>query len=143
MEPINIPRIQLVEFTIPMEPYSQQHGLKWNKYSRKPYNDPKKTLYLDTIIGESKHLAPKEPYSGPLGMELRFFLKREKGEQLEGLAWQEAPDCDNLAKSFCDGLAKAKFVKNDCMIAHWELWKFWAEADLFPRVSVTFYQYKP
>lgn len=129
-----------LKFMIPIEPVSQQHGLRANFRFKRLYNDEKKTQYILQIIEESKHYAPVEPPSGALDVSYIFYLK----DPGTGLAIEDsASDGDNLQKSFQDALSKAKFWKNDRNIVRWMGEKKWCEPDLFPRVEVTIKEYKP
>jgi Holliday junction resolvase RusA-like endonuclease len=64
---------------------------------------------------------PTTPYEGPLQLELVWQYPWRKSEKksvrLAGSApCSTRPDCDNLAKLFCDQMGKANFFKDDGQI---------------------------
>ena len=125
----------MIHFIIPISASSQQHGTRWNRYSRKPYSDPKKKAYIASLIAECGHHAPPAPLTGCLEVQYIFHLEDPAGEH-SGLAEDSPNDGDNLQKSVQDGLSKAKFWRNDKLIVHWDGWKLWSDKELFPRVEI-------
>lgn len=141
MEPLAV-----VEATILVSPRSVQHGLrvgavgKGSKRKAVTYSDGAKKLYASEIIRESKHLAPEKPLSGGIIFCATFYLPHDGSKS--GPAWQQGPDdpdLDNIEKGTIDGLVKAGFMKNDCMIYAHNTVKVWAD-ELGPRIELKLIQ---
>ena len=132
----------VISFTIPVAPISVQHGARANFRARRFYTDSTKKRYTDAIIAEVAHHVPEKPLTGPLEVEYRFYIERP--ESVTSFTAEGAScDWDNLSKGTQDALSKAKLWKNDKQIVHAEVWKLYAEPDLFPRIEVTIKEYKP
>ena len=135
--------IREINFTIPIEPKSVQHGARTNFRSRRFYNDKEKTAYISRIIEESTHHKPDKPNNGPVSVAMRFYLPRPEWVKAEPMielpAWAIGgghPDDDNLYKGTKDALTKAGFWINDSQIIESRLRCFWASSLLFPRIEV-------
>lgn len=138
-----------MKFTILITPQSVQHGAR-ARLVRRPYprivfyNDDAKSQFMDSVVGECKHLMPKEPLEGPLAVGYKFYLPRPKTgknskppKEEPEYAWAYAgTDVGNIEKGVTDSLTKAGAWKNDCQIAKVTAEKFYAEEGLFPRIEV-------
>ena len=110
-----------IQFILPITPKSIQHGSRIRRGGKGMFNDPAKQLYYDQIVEHARFDAPKEPWEGPIGMQLIFYLPRPKKYMGKGypddvIFVTGNPDVTNLIKGTEDGLSKAGFWKNDSQV---------------------------
>lgn len=61
-------------------------------------------------------MRPKQALEGPLRLDLSFYMPRPKAHP-KAVYHASRPDFDNLAKSVCDSLTKARWWTDDSRIA--------------------------
>lgn len=105
-------------------------------------NDDDKKLYMNQLMVECQHNAPEEPWGGPIGLEVDFYMSTQDPKKCGRWAWDtDGNDYDNLCKSLLDALAKCKFFKNDSCIFRAKIQKLWQEESLWPRIEVKLTHY--
>ena len=95
---------------------------------------------------------PDQPVSGPVRLELVFVWPWRKSDlstkaqqaarsHKDARRWHEGkPDCDNIAKQFCDCLSTLLFIGNDAKVAELHVRKFWGTS---PGIEVTITPLEP
>jgi Holliday junction resolvase RusA-like endonuclease len=75
---------------------------------------------------------PSSPMGGPLSVTLTYTWPWRASESRRTRALGRVPrttkpDCDNLAKTTIDRLARLRFIDNDAMVARLTVAKYWGE----------------
>jgi Holliday junction resolvase RusA-like endonuclease len=139
----------MIKFTLPITPQTMQSENRIRHIPAKGgkpaisliFSTAKKKQYLMDIAMLAKPHAPREPWLGPIHLEILFVLPRPKYAMAksydDGLIWAPVnPDEDNLSKSSVDGLSKAGFWKNDAQIVRKKIRKCFAEKTGMARFEI-------
>lgn len=94
-----------------------------------------KSLWAQQVFTKALVMRPKTALEGPLRLDLTFWMPRPKsrGDEL----WHASrPDFDNLAKSVCDALTRARWWTDDSRIASATIVKLYSTASNAPGVRI-------
>jgi len=108
--------IDIIEITIPLEPWAQmraRHRVIIPKDKKKDpfaheYTDPKQTARATTLEKFIEPYCPKELWSGPISLEVMAYFKSPEKmptwkERIFNLIWPtKKPDLDNVIKMIKD-----------------------------------------
>lgn len=95
---------------------------------------PKMRTYAETtkffmrVVRAAKQYIPITPLTGPLSVDLFFYLPRPAGVPQDQMWCDRKPDRDNLDKSVLDALTRAKMWKDDCQVCDGSIKKSYAAA---------------
>lgn len=72
---------------------------------------------------------PACPWTGPLKVKLAFLSTPPASRKLKGDAmWKPTrPDCDNLAKTLLDRMARMGYFRNDAQVSVLKVSKLWSK----------------
>ena len=138
----------MIKFTLDLIPQTMQSEsrvgavkTKTGKLRGMVFSTKKKKDYLAQIALLARPYAPREPWEGPIHLELLFVLPRPKyamhKSYNDGLIWAPVQsDLTNLEKACEDGLTGAGFWKNDGQVVRKKSRKVFAEKTGFPRFEV-------
>lgn len=94
-----------------------------------------KSAWAQQVFAKAMLMRPKTALEGPLSIDLTFWLPRPKSRPKD--AWHASrPDWDNLAKSTCDALTKARWWKDDSRIVCASVRKLYSTVSDGPGVKI-------
>jgi Holliday junction resolvase RusA-like endonuclease len=111
-------------FFVHAEPKAQPRGRR--SMNGGIYNPPTADAWKDAVRIAANQKAPDRPHTGPIRVDLAFYLprpKRLKGN--ESVPHTVKPDKDNLEKAVLDSM-KGAFWKDDCQVYGGSTWKYYA-----------------
>lgn len=132
--------VPLLALSIPGQPLGKQRP----RVTRTGHAfTPQKTINWETsaawLLAEA--WAGREPLDCPVWLEVMAVKSRPKrllrARDPEFRVWRlTKPDGDNVLKIAADALVKAGVVRDDTVIARWELWSLFTAKNEGPRVEI-------
>ncbi len=143
-----VPESCRLAFVLDMEPRSVQTRVRIGVSptgKRVMYNDASKQAYFNEIVLRARRYAPKEPFTGPLRVDLLFAFPRtlpllRKFVPNGLLPHAVRPDSDNCRKGATDALTLCGFWKNDSQIFTGMTTKVYVERGVKPRIEVEIWE---
>lgn len=101
--------------------------------TRGHYRTIKHKVAVATLRAVAEKYAPKEPFKGPLVLDLDFYFEKE-GVGPQPIPKTTRPDRDNLQKDMQDALQVTGYFEDDAQIYNGRTGKWWAD---FGGIAVT------
>lgn len=130
-----------IRFTVRGEPKGQPRPRAFarkmgNKFVARVYDAGTAEAWKSEIAAAAQGHIPREPITGPVSMEMKFFFKRPKSHYRSGRRanelrddapdWHTAkPDADNLAKAVKDCCKTLGFFKDDSQVCVEKVFKWY------------------
>lgn len=102
-------------FTVEGDPVSKARPRTVRKGGRTWSYTPKKVKRWEDTVREEATKFFDEPFNGPVGVSLAFYLKRPKSRRKENFVIT-TPDMDNLEKAVLDGLNEVAYVDDKFVV---------------------------
>ena len=119
-------------------PASRPRVSKWGTYYAKTYNRFRKQAEHVVPVAIMEQGLEGCPLTGPLSVDLKFFVKRPKKTTLQ----YPKMDCDNLCKAALDSLqGETKLFSDDNQVIQLTATKAWAEPEQDGWIEVTVEDY--
>jgi Holliday junction resolvase RusA-like endonuclease len=108
--------VEKVSFEVIGQPVPKARARTVRKGDRVWSFTPKKVAAWEKIIREEALKHFEQPFSGPLALELIFYMKRPKSRRKEAYV-HTTPDLDNLEKAVLDGLNEVAYKDDRLVVA--------------------------
>ncbi len=96
-----------------------------NKHTGRAIAWSPKSSWAQLLFTKAIVVRPKQALEGPLDLEMTFWMPRPKSRPKAAYC-DRRPDFDNLAKSACDALTRAKWWVDDSRIVRAVVRKMYA-----------------
>jgi Holliday junction resolvase RusA-like endonuclease len=126
--------VEKVSFEVIGQPVPKARARTVRKGKRIWSFTPKKVVAWEKMIREEALKHFEQPFSGPLALELIFYMKRPKSRRKEAYVLT-TPDLDNLEKAVLDGLNEAAYEDDRLVVAKSAIKRYVVSGE--PRISIT------
>jgi len=103
----------------------------------KPVTWSKKTSWYSLVYYEALSNRPKQPFDGPLAIEMIFRMPKPKNKPKDAYWHITRPDEDNLKKAVYDALSQAQVWRDDSLICRSFCRKIYAIEGFEPGMTIS------